>query len=228
MQSATSQAGRGETAPATDSIGGEPTRQELASTGPEVQPPIKAGNLISRRSRLMLPDKPTNAAEPDKDGGSDQGCTGTKKPANEASSSNAVLGIAEGSSWDFLAPDCDIMKFIEEPTPPQKGSNTNGHEPPGDPGSAWSLDGLDDAVYEILKAQAIQINEQAKARHGDATISMAPRQNLTSASIQEQQLELQEHLNLSGQHLMHHHRCQGQIPATANIQEHQQKLQEHR
>lgn len=114
MQSATSQACRGERAPATDSIEDEPTCQATASTGPEVQPPINWGHLVSRCSRLNLPDKQPNAAELDKDGGSNQGCSSSLRR---------------------------------------------------DPGSAaWSLDGLDDAVYEIWEAQAIQNNEQAKGQ----------------------------------------------------------------
>ena len=123
MQSATSQAGRVQTATATDSSVGIPTLQPMGSTG----------SLISRRSRLILPDKLTNGVDGiNMVGATDQGCSSRdQKHSNEATSSKAVVGDVKGSSWDFPAPDCDIMKFIVDPTPPQKVSNTQGLDPIG-------------------------------------------------------------------------------------------------
>ena len=123
MQSATSQAGRVQTATATDSSVGIPTLQPMGSTG----------SLISRRSRLILPDKLTNGVDGiNMVGATDQGCSSRdQKHSNEATSSKAVVGDVKGSSWDFPAPDCDIMKFIVDPTPPQKVFNTQGLDPIG-------------------------------------------------------------------------------------------------
>ena len=96
MQSATSQAGRVQTATATDSSVGIPTLQPMGSTG----------SLISRRSRLILPDKLTNGVDGiNMVSGIDQGCSSRdQKSSNEATSSKAVVGDVKGSSWDFPAP----------------------------------------------------------------------------------------------------------------------------
>ena len=70
MQSATSQAGRVQTATATDSSVGIPTLQPMGSTG----------SLISRRSRLILPDKLTNGVDGiNMVGATDQGCSSRDK-----------------------------------------------------------------------------------------------------------------------------------------------------
>ncbi|RLN11628.1 hypothetical protein C2845_PM09G10370 [Panicum miliaceum] len=175
MQSDTSIAGKGKTPSASDSIGGEPTLQANGNTGSEAQPPNNPGILNSRRTRLVLPDRQTNVADPSvKDGGLDQGCSFREGiPAKEASSSKKFHCAGKRGSWDFPTPDCHIMKFIDEPTPPVKESNTNAHVPQEAPGSALSLDGFDNKVYEIWEAQAIQINEQAKAKHRSADAATA-------------------------------------------------------
>jgi len=77
----------------------------------------------------------------------------------------------------FIAATAFIFLMHQEPSSsnPQRVSNhfslSLSLSLSADPGSAWTLDGLDDDVYEILEAQAIQINEQAKAKHRDVKVA---------------------------------------------------------
>ena len=74
----------------------------------------------------------------------------------------------------FIAATAFIFLMHQEPSSsnPQRVSNhfSLSLSLSADPGSTWTLDGLDDDV-EILEAQAIQINEQAKAKHRDVKVA---------------------------------------------------------
>ncbi|XP_039798463.1 uncharacterized protein LOC120663647 [Panicum virgatum] len=76
-----------------------------------------------------------------------------------AGSSSREGSATKKSSWDFPVPDCDIMKFIEEPTPPKQAEEARS----ADSVSAWSLDGYDEAVYDSWEAEAIRISNETKA-----------------------------------------------------------------
>ena len=76
-----------------------------------------------------------------------------------AGSSSMEGSATKKSSWDFPVPDCDIMKFIEEPTPPKQAEEARS----ADSVSAWSLDGYDEAVYDSWEAEAIRISNETKA-----------------------------------------------------------------
>ena len=82
-----------------------------------------------------------------------------------AGSSSREGSATKKSSWDFPVPDCDIMKFIEEPTPPKQGIHHVQAEEArsADSVSAWSLDGFDEAMYESWVAEAIRISNETKA-----------------------------------------------------------------
>ena len=74
---------------------------------------MKLGSLHMIRARLMLPPKPTIAAN------MDEGSNSSGKRAAPSAS------VGKSSSWDFLPPPFDIMGSLEEPTPLGEGTSSS-------------------------------------------------------------------------------------------------------
>ncbi|PVH36734.1 hypothetical protein PAHAL_6G155200 [Panicum hallii] len=111
------------------------------------------------------------------------------------------------SSWDFPPPDFDIMKAIEEPTPPGEGTSGSHQiqvdatptampkkysiEP--DDASSWTLDSLPDEELQMFEDEAIEMLKQVQAKRNrvvPATPKCAatPADNLNVVSSSKQNM----------------------------------------
>jgi len=124
IQSAQSKASRPDTGGRANSIGG--TKQAAQNKESEVKEANKPGIMNTLRSKLKLPDIPTKAGQ--HADLSDKGKAATAKNMVEGCTSRGkspatLASVAKSSSWDFPPPGFDIMKSIEEPTPPGEGTS---------------------------------------------------------------------------------------------------------
>ena len=111
-------------------------QNKAGSPKTQVKAADKSGNLNTLHSKLKLPDNPMNAGK--HDDMTDEGCSAregnhvkakcAEKNMDEECTSRGKspaisASVGKASSWDSPPPGFDIMKSIEEPTPPGEGTS---------------------------------------------------------------------------------------------------------